>query len=64
MAKYRYGLFLSPGKTDPSVDDLQLAETKAKEMSNRLNGEPVAVWAENDVTLALFAGFEQFKPAR
>lgn len=46
----------------PSVDDLQLAESKAQEMSHRLNGEPVAVWGENDETLTLFAGFEQFKP--
>ncbi|MFV7516854.1 hypothetical protein [Enterobacter kobei] len=62
MAKYRYGLFLIPAKTDPSVDDLQLAEAKAQEMSRSLNGEPVAVWGENDETLTLFAGFEQFKP--
>ncbi|MDU4190303.1 MULTISPECIES: hypothetical protein [Aeromonas] len=62
MAKYRYGLFQSPAKTDPSVDDLQVAEDMAREMSRRLNGEPVAVWGENDETLTLFAGFEQFKP--
>lgn len=26
MAKYRYGLFQSPAKTAPSVDDLQVAD--------------------------------------
>ncbi|MDM5134010.1 hypothetical protein OB953_00085 [Aeromonas salmonicida] len=62
MAKYRYGLFQSPAKTDPLVDDLQIAEAKAEEMSRSLNGEPVAVWGENDEILTLFAGFEQFKP--
>jgi len=62
MAKYRYGLFQSPAKTDPSVDDLQLAEDMAREMSRSLNGEPVAVWGEDDETLTLFAGLEQFKP--
>lgn len=62
MAKYRYGLFQTPAKTDPIIDDLQIAEAKAEALSRSLNGEPVAVWGENDETLTLFAGFEQFKP--
>lgn len=62
MAKYRYGLFQTPAKTDPLIDDLQIAEAKAEALSRSLNGEPVAVWGENDETLTLFAGSEQFKP--
>lgn len=62
MATFRYGLFLNPQPHDPKVSDRDIAEREAKALSVANNGTPVAVWDENDRTLALFAGFEEFKP--
>lgn len=62
MAAFRYGLFLNPQQNDPKVSDRDIAEREAKALSVANNGTPVAVWDENDRTLALFAGFEEFKP--
>lgn len=62
--RYRYGLFLNPQKNDPFVEDLGEAERLAKEMSINNHGTPVAVWDESNKTLRLFAGYEEFVPAR
>lgn len=62
--RYRYGLFLNPQSNDPFVEDLSKAERLAKEMSINNNGTPVAVWDDSNKTLRLFAGYEEFLPAR
>ena len=62
--RYRYGLFLNPQPKDPSITDLAEAERQAKKMSVDNQGAPVAVWDKDDRTLKLFAGYEEFEPAK
>jgi hypothetical protein len=62
--QYRYGLFLNPQRRDPVLTDLGEAERQAKKMSVDNRGTPVAVWDSDDRTLKLFAGYEEFEPAR
>ena len=59
---YRYGLYLNPQPNDPIAESLAETETKARLMSVNNNGTPVAVWNDNDETLKLFAGYEEFTP--
>ena len=60
---YRYGLYLNPQPNDPAEDTEQLAVEKAQAMSVTNNGTPVAVWDNQDRTIRLFAGYEEFVPA-
>lgn len=60
---FRYGLYLNPQRHDPVTPTLDEAELRAKQMSVANNGAPVAVWDEQDRTLKLFAGYEEFVPA-
>lgn len=62
-AQYRYGLYLNPQPGDFWLTDLAEAERIARKMSVDNQGTPVAVWDENDRTLKLFAGYEEFVPA-
>lgn len=62
--RYRYGLFLNPQPTDKWLTDGAEAERLAKQMSLDNRGTPVAVWGEDDRTLKLFAGYEEFVPAQ
>lgn len=62
--QYRYGLFLNPQPNDPQLSDLAETEQLARKMSQDNQGAPVAVWDEDDHTLQLFAGFEEFVPAK
>lgn len=62
--KYRYGLYLNPQPSDLWLADSVEAERRAKKMSVDNQGTPVAVWDENDRTVKLFAGYEEFVPAR
>lgn len=64
IQKYRYGLYLNPLPNDSWLTDLSEAERLARKMSVDNQGTPVAVWDENDQTLKLFAGYEEFVPAR
>lgn len=61
---FRYGMYLNPQKNDPCVVSQGEAEKKARKMSLDNNGAPVAVWDANDRTLKLYAGYEEFEPAR
>lgn len=61
---YRYGLYLNPQPNDPIVQVQSEAEEKARELSVKNNGTPVAVWDNQDRTLKLYAGYEEFEPAR
>ncbi len=61
---FRYGLFLNPSRDDSRSESLQAAEKGAWQLSRDHNGEPVAVWDQNDNTLVLYAGFERFEPAK
>ena len=62
--RYRYGLYLNPQPNDSWLTDLAESERLARQMSVKNQGTPVAVWDENDQTLKLFAGYEEFVPAR
>lgn len=62
--RYRFGLYLNPQPGDCWTSDLAEAERLAKTMSIHNNGTPVAVWDENNQTVKLFAGYEEFVPAR
>ena len=57
-------MYLNPQKGDPCVACQDEAEEKAQQMSIDNNGAPVAVWDINDRTLKLYAGYEEFVPAR
>lgn len=61
---FRYGMYLNPQKNDPRVVSQGEAEKEARKMSLDNNGAPVAVWDANDRTLKLYAGYEEFEPAR
>lgn len=62
--RYRYGLFLNPQPGDPCITDLAEAERLAKKMSIDNGGTPVAIWDSDDTTLRLYAGYEEFLPAK
>ena len=62
--RFRYGLYLNPQPNDFWLSDLAESERLAKKMSVDNQGAPVAVWDEDDRTLKLFAGYEEFVPAR
>lgn len=59
---YRYGLYLNPRDTDPRLSDESEARQRAQEMSHHNNGTPVAVWDDAGQVVALYAGYEEFKP--
>jgi len=60
---YRFGLFLNPQPSDSAETTEALAADKARAMSIANNGTPVAVWDDENRTLRLFAGYEEFVPA-
>lgn len=62
--RYRYGLFLNPQPGDKWLTDVSEAERLARRMSVDNQGTPVAVWDQDDRTIKLFAGYEEFVPAR
>lgn len=62
--RYRYGLFLNPQPRDQWLTDVSEAERLARRMSVDNQGTPVAVWDQDDRTIKLFAGYEEFVPAR
>ena len=59
---YRFGKYLNAQPDDKLEVCIEVAKDKARQLSNDKQGSPIAVWNEDDRTLFLYAGYEEFAP--